>query len=380
MSQAQLGHAVSQQPTVVKDAGKFAGASLLLAAMVGLAIFAVVVRYGVIQMVFSMLMEDVEIGGLRAVSWIVAPVLGETTRLSELYACVLAVGIILAETLTFHVVFRLATNVRQLRLIAAQQRNGVIEAPQGQINMARWNLHWRILMAAVGLPVLLAISGVMVYGEWHVAAIRCVLNVAQLEQDADLASMNPGGVILSYVPAVQQITHPEWFLPANEAATSDYGLLPTGIYVSAWGEVVALGLLPSLLLAIAIYLFDERRKELSRSMRLLATQGRDWSRRWWEDSSGSGDRDWDDEYADEYDDDDEEAARPGDDFLYSRPADRSDADPSQPRHDTPPWEQSIQDDEEARGPQLTWNDVGTRAFCSCGRVLRADEAEEHRCA
>lgn len=368
-AQAGVGQQHVRLPTPIKDARKYAVSLVGLAGALGFVVFSVVVRYGVVQLVFSMLMEDVEIGSLRVVAWIVAPVLGETAKLSEVYACVLAIGIILAETATFHLVIQLVTSSRQLRLITVQQRNEVLDAPESEIALARWNLRWRIAAASVALAALLPVTVGTICLEWHVAAMRCVLNTVQLEQDADLAGDFSGTVALSYVPRIQEITHPEWFLPAGEAMAADYGMLPLGIQVSAWGEVLALGLIPSLFLALAFHVVRERGEELGRSMRQIASSGREQARRWWEDTGGWDEDDWDDE---EYDESEDYAGSELDEEFPGS---------GHEEHDhTPPWECPPGDGADGDEPPISWNDDGTLAFCHCGSVLKPEEVEEHKCA
>ena len=88
---------------------------------------------------FSLFIEDVAVGQSRLTAWVLAPVLGASTKLSEVLALVAAGGVVLLDTLFLHQVMAWwsARGQRQtfLKLTEAGQHD---EIDEGQLALWQW--------------------------------------------------------------------------------------------------------------------------------------------------------------------------------------------------------------------------------------------------
>ena len=238
---------------------------LLLVVAIGTA-SAAMVRFGMIQPLLPLLWEDMRVGEVRILSWILAPVLGSETRLSELAAAGITGFVVGFETYFFHVLWQLRERFVAMRELAQQAELGLVDSAEGVTpEQARATLRmlrlgrrdqvvrtvaWALVLGGLLVPVLMA--------DWWLAAMRVVVNQAQGEADQALSMM--GDVVtLKQLPALGPLVHPE---AHGEVVSSAF---PEGIRMSAWIEVIGYGVIPALLLSVALTFWTRQARRAGRS-------------------------------------------------------------------------------------------------------------------
>jgi hypothetical protein len=248
--------------------------SVALTMAVAFALLAGVVRFAMLEPTLSLFIEDVAVGQSRLTAWVLAPVLGASTKLSEVLALVAAGGVVLLDTLFLHQVMAWwsARGQRQtfLKLTEAGQHD---EIDEGQLALWQWGMRKRERGALIkaGLFGLFAAAGIA--ADAYSAGIRTVLKSMSDWSSSgwDLANSE---VALLELPRLWEVVTTGAMVvagPDGEAQLADLGALSEGVIWTASAEVLLAGVVPALALALAARWFMDALEQLLRHVaRLIA--------------------------------------------------------------------------------------------------------------
>ena len=383
--------------------GPFLVASLFLTATVAYVLFATTIRYGMLRQFLTVALEKMNLGEERILSWMVAPIFGSSTEMTELYAGCVCVAVILVEAAAFHALVHAALAVRDLGFLGARNRFGFLQDTTvdgaDRLALARYLARRKLLAWVLAAAFFVPAAVLVGYGDWNVAALRCLYHDAQVEAEQDFTTL-AADISIQDIPPLEAVLRPhDHGVP--EAVAQARSSLRRTILLVAWGETLMLGFVPGLALALAVLAFTATGWSLISSLGnalrepIFALSGI-WAGLWRrdEDDWDEDDRDEDDRDEDDWDEVDEEEWGEYDDAAPDHEEVRAGSWRSGSEHedeDVRPLTDDDWDEEpegghghrdagedccDLHGAPVAWNEDESVGMCPQGCVVRCP-AEPH---
>ena len=242
--------------------------TFLCAAALGAAL-AAVARAAMLEPTVGLFVDELTGGETRPIGWAISPVLGAGTTISELLAMLVAGGVAALYTLFFHQLLRWWW-ARGQRLTYQRMEDAGVHRGRPAEERGLWHLalHRRergTLLGTIGLGALALWAAA---GDAYAAGMRTVLKVLT-DLDAAARDLPGGGVALADLPPVSEVVLTGGMIVAGEdgqPVIADLGALSEAVVWTASTEVLLVGLVPSLALALAVCAFQREGRPLQRHL------------------------------------------------------------------------------------------------------------------
>jgi hypothetical protein len=255
-------------PLLGRALGMVVPTTFLCAAATG-ALLGAVVRYAMLEPTVGLFVDELTVGEMRPPGWGIAPILGASTTLSEVFSMLIAAGVAVLYTLFFHQLLRWWWARGQRLTFQRMEDAGVHgDRPEEERGLWRWALRRRERGALLGTTGLGALVLWAAAGEAYSAGMRTVLT-ALADAGAGAWDLPGGGAALADLPPIFEVLLTGGMIVAGEdgqPVIADLGALSEAVVWTASTEVLLAGLVPALALALALRTFQREGRHLLRHL------------------------------------------------------------------------------------------------------------------